>query len=78
MKGDAAAYLGISANTFDQVCHDLRPVALAEGRTRLLRYDVVDLDAWIDRRKGFPAPSHDDGEYWLERLGNVKRSGKPH
>ena len=55
-KQDAAAYVGVSPAIFDQVC-DVRPVELAEGRSRLIRFDVVDLDAWIDRRKGHGAAS---------------------
>ena len=76
-KAEAASYLGISENTFGSIC-DVRPVALADGRARLLRYDVNDLDAWIDSRKGLTTPSKESGNYWVERMVNGKREKKPH
>ena len=70
-KQEAAAYCGVSVPVFDQVC-TVQPVALAKGRDRLLRYDVLDLDAWIDRRKRKESSSGPDA--WLDRLGNDGRA----
>ena len=77
-KAQAAAYFGISPNTFDEICADVRPIALADGRHRLLRYDVNDLDAWIARRKGLPEHSQESGDYWLEQIGNGRKTEKGH
>jgi hypothetical protein len=49
-KADAAEYCRISVPTFDRVC-PVRPVELEPGNARLLRYDVRDLDTWIDDMK---------------------------
>ena len=72
-KQDAADYCSVSVPIFDQVC-PVKPVRLMDGRERLLRYDVVDLDRWIEDRKGNGASSSADA--WLDRLGNGGRSGE--
>lgn len=46
----AAAYCGVSAPVLKGVC-PVRPIALGSGK-RLQRFDVRDLDAWIDGLKG--------------------------
>lgn len=56
-RQEAANYCGISTTIFDQIA-PVRPVALADGRARLIRYDIRDLNDWIDRRKGADL-SHD-------------------
>ncbi len=43
----AAAYIGISVGKFRQRC-PVRPVDLGRGARR---FDVRDLDAWVDRLK---------------------------
>jgi hypothetical protein len=60
-KAEAAAYLGICQNTFSAFCN-VRSVSLADGRDRLVRYDVVDLDRWINQRKS--ASNADDDRTW--------------
>lgn len=61
----AAAYCGLSRQTFDRLC-DVRPITFP-GET-LRRFDRVDLDAWIERVKGsLPEPESDDEI--LARLG---------
>ena len=72
-KADAAAYLGISAAVFDQIC-DIRPVELADGRERLRRFDVTDLDRWIDQRKGVGPESGRPIDHFLERLGHDRNT----
>ncbi|MCD7111603.1 hypothetical protein LRX75_21440 [Rhizobium sp. DKSPLA3] len=53
-KSQAAAYCGLSISTFGGVC-PVRAVALGDS-VRMHRYDVRDLDAWIDSFKsGQPA-----------------------
>ncbi|SES47271.1 hypothetical protein [Rhizobium sp. NFR03] len=53
-KSQAAAYCGLSTSTFGGVC-PVRPIALGES-VRMHRYDVRDIDAWIDSFKsGEPA-----------------------
>lgn len=50
-KTEAAEYCRVSLATFERVC-PVRPIALQPGNPRLLRYDVRDLDNWIDVLKG--------------------------
>ncbi len=66
-KAHAAAYCGISVSAFTRTC-PVAPVSLAPaGRQdeRLIRYDVRDLDRWID---GLAERSETDEEI-LARLG---------
>ncbi|GLS53872.1 hypothetical protein GCM10007886_20550 [Methylobacterium gregans] len=66
-KAQAAAYCGISASAFTRTC-PVTPISMAPpGRQdeRLLRYDVRDLDRWID---GLAEGSETDDEL-LARLG---------
>jgi len=49
-KREAAKYCRLSASTFHRLC-PIRPVDLGSGNPRLLRYDVRDLDRWIDALK---------------------------
>lgn len=48
-KTQAATYCGLSIPTFGSVC-PVRPIALGVG-VRMERYDVRDIDAWIDSLK---------------------------
>ena len=64
-KSAAATYCGISVAIFDRL-QPARPIRLERGHERLDRYDIVDLDRWIDSLKGSPSQSV---EKWLERLG---------
>lgn len=58
----AADYIGIPVKRFNRIC-SVRPIALAEGDER---YDIRDLDQWLDLLKaGHPDP---DNEI-VERLG---------
>ncbi len=53
-KSQAATYCGLSVSTFGAVC-PVRPIALGEG-VRMHRYDVRDVDVWIESFKsGEPA-----------------------
>jgi predicted DNA-binding transcriptional regulator AlpA len=47
---DAARYCGVSAPVLRGVC-PVRPISLGPGK-RLERFDLHDLDAWIDTLKG--------------------------
>lgn len=49
-KSQAASYCGLSPVTFGGTC-PVRPIALGEG-VRLHRYDVHDIDKWIDSFRG--------------------------
>lgn len=70
-KADAAGYCRMSVVTFDRVC-PVRPVELEPGNPRLLRYDVRDLDTWIDdvKKRTIRAPAADDlaADDYLARL----------
>jgi hypothetical protein len=68
-KSAAAAYCGISIGIFDRL-RPARAISLQKGHDRLERYDVVDLDRWIESLKGLPAGG---AEKWLERLGTGGR-----
>ncbi|WP_322883266.1 hypothetical protein U8C37_09985 [Sinorhizobium medicae] len=48
-KTQAASYCGLSPATFGGVC-PVKPIALGEG-VRMHRYDVRDIDNWIDSFK---------------------------
>lgn len=48
-KSQAAHYCGLSAATFGGTC-PVRPIALGHG-VRMHRYDVFDLNKWIDSLK---------------------------
>lgn len=47
---DAAYYCGVSIPILKGIC-PVSPISLGEGE-RLKRYDVRDLDTWIDSKKG--------------------------
>lgn len=49
-KSQAAAYCGLSPATFGTTC-SVRPISLGDG-VRMQRYDVRDIDTWIDGFKG--------------------------
>jgi hypothetical protein len=59
----AAAYCGVSITTLTAVC-PVKPIALGESK-RLERYDICDLDDWIDSlREDGPR----FGKNWLAAL----------
>jgi hypothetical protein len=74
-RSQAAAYCGISLAVFTARC-PVGPLAMGQGK-RLERYDIRDLDEWIDRlgARGVSSETVD----WLEKMdapnGNA-RSGK--
>lgn len=47
---EAASYCGVSPSTFTRVC-DVRPVMLGRDNESLRRFDIRDLDAWIESKK---------------------------
>jgi hypothetical protein len=49
-RQQAAAYCGVSVPTFAAIC-PIIPIALGVGK-RLERYDIRDLDDWIETLKG--------------------------
>jgi hypothetical protein len=55
-KAEAAHHCGRSINSFVAEC-PVAPVEFANGQ---LRYDVRDLDAWLDELKAGRAPDADD------------------
>ena len=63
-KTEAAAYCGVSAPIFSEVCAVV-PISLGEG-VRLRRWDIRDLDEWIDRKAG-RSPPLTPAEDWPER-----------
>lgn len=62
-KQQAAAYCGVSIATFAAVC-PVTPIALGEGK-RLERYDIRDLDDWIETLRGNNSHGRKD---WLSLL----------
>lgn len=58
-KTQAARYCGLSVPTFGSVC-PVRAIALGVG-VRMERYDVIELDSWIDglRTNGNPVRTAD-------------------
>jgi predicted DNA-binding transcriptional regulator AlpA len=47
---EAAFYCGVSPSTFARVC-DVRPVMLGRDNESLRRFDIRDLDEWIESKK---------------------------
>lgn len=62
-KSEAAEMCNMNASAFARLC-PVRTVDLGDGK---IRYDVHDLDAWIDGVKGEVPIENDDAI--LERLG---------
>lgn len=62
-RQQAAAYCGVSVPTFAAIC-PIVPIALGVGK-RLERYDVRDLDEWIDSLK---REHIDEPKDWLSLL----------
>jgi predicted DNA-binding transcriptional regulator AlpA len=69
-KAEAAAYCGISAALFDRLC-PVRPLRFSE---RLVRFDVSDIDSWIEALEG-PAKNADTD--WLEVWERANSKGRP-
>lgn len=63
-RQQAAAYCGVSVPTFAANC-PVSPIAMGVGK-RLERYDIRDLDDWIEVLKG---GNSDDRTDWLSLLG---------
>lgn len=63
-RQQAAAYCGLSLPSFLTVC-TVPVLALGTGK-RLERYDIRDLDSWID---DFKAGQHSGHVNWLELIG---------
>lgn len=49
-RDEAARYCAVSVTTFERIC-DVQPVLLSQFSSRLKRYDIRDIDAWIEARK---------------------------
>lgn len=47
---EAAFYCGVSPSTFTRIC-DVGPVMLGRDNESLKRFDIRDLDAWIESKK---------------------------
>jgi hypothetical protein len=69
-RADAAAYCGLSLTAFSTHC-PVRPIALSCDK-RLDRYDVTELNKWID---GLSAGSAAAGTNWLAAMGNTHDRG---
>lgn len=64
-KSQAAQYCGLSVSTFGGTC-PVRPIALGHG-VRMHRYDVRDIDKWIDSFKAGVAEQKTMMQQILER-----------
>ena len=74
-KKEAARYCGISEPIFDRICNVL-PIALQGDGGRLRRYDLADLDDWIDQKKRANKNSRElTADEWVQRLGKDARAG---
>lgn len=65
-KNQAANYCGLSVATFSGVC-PVKPIALGEG-VRMHRYDVRDIDKWIDGFKAGGAAPQSKFEELINKL----------
>jgi len=61
----AAEYCGMSVATFKKEC-DVRPIAFGTNAS-LLRWDIHEIDAWIDRQKEDGYITFTD---WVDRVGS--------
>jgi hypothetical protein len=70
-KAEAASYCGLSLGVFSTLC-PVRPIALGNDK-RLERYDIIELDKWIDSFRQSDNVSRD----WLAVMdkGSDKNSG---
>ena len=68
-KKEAAFYCGIGVESFTANC-PVAPVRVGPGM-RGLRYDLYDLDVWIDSLKQ-SSMSAEPNKNWLDRVGNDK------
>lgn len=68
-KKQAALYCGVSEKIFDQVVK-VQPVELEEGRDRLKRFDIIDLNKWIDSRKGTKNEAESNIDKLIGALGS--------
>ena len=66
-KKDAAFYCGIGVESFTANC-PIAPIRVGPGM-RGLRYDLYDLDGWIDSLKQ-NSMSTGPNRNWLDRVGN--------
>jgi hypothetical protein len=66
-KKEAAFYCGIGVEAFTANC-PVAPVRVGSGK-RGLRYDLYDLDGWIDSLKQ-SSMSAEPNKNWLDRVGN--------
>lgn len=65
-KQEAAAYCGVSVNTL--IAHvRISPVNIGN----CVRYDIRDLDRWIDARANSAPVETMTGDEWLDRLDEV-------
>lgn len=64
-KAEAASYCGMSPALFDRLC-PVRPLRFSE---RLVKFDVVDLDSWIE---AFKSPAKKVGTDWLAAMGDAE------
>jgi|SanBayMetagenome_1026888.scaffolds.fasta_scaffold74991_1 hypothetical protein len=66
-RQEAASYCGMSVPVFERVC----PIApLDLGDTRLHRWDIERINAWIDGMQRHIVNSNDDAdEAWLAKAG---------
>ncbi len=62
-KEQASAYCGVSTNTFASNC-PVPPIAMGKG-DRLWRYDIRELDRWIDGLRGTEERGERD---WLAEM----------
>lgn len=58
-RTEAAAYCGLSIAAFTALC-PVRPISLGNDK-RLERYDIVELDKWIDSLASPPRGKGGDG-----------------
>ncbi|WP_457659537.1 helix-turn-helix transcriptional regulator [Sinorhizobium medicae] len=65
-KSQAAQYCGLSVATFGGIC-PVKPIALGDG-VRMHRYDVRDIDRWIDGFKAGGAAPRSKFEELMEKL----------
>lgn len=66
---EAASYCGMSVESFSNNCN-VRPIRVRSGQ-RGLRYDLHDLNDWIDSKKSERGEMGTDSISLLEKLGHV-------
>jgi hypothetical protein len=73
-REQAAAYCQVSTEIFIARC-PVRPVKMGET-VRSHRWDIKELDRWLDSLSGEAPTIASNGQQWIDRLGGTNEGGR--